>query len=323
MSLDTLSGFENDTVSIHLKITNSDTFVAFQTDIIIPANITFIPNSAALTSRSNGHILSINNIHDNTFRIIAFSISQAAFSGNDGAVLTIQLNLGSSIGNFPIILENAIISNANSQNILTGVSNGLITVIDSMVPVRLTTFKGVKGRGGIDLKWESASELNNCFYIIERSIDDSESNIIAKIDSKGSGAVRNEYSYRDEISENEYRKVIYTLRQFDCDGSTSMLGEVVLHSDVRDEGFILFQNYPNPFNPSTVIGYSLAERGHVMLRLFDSLGHEIATLVDEEQEAGYYNYELGAHNLELASGVYFYEVRGADFRGVKKLVMMK
>ncbi|MHC1737134.1 MAG: 5'-nucleotidase C-terminal domain-containing protein [Ignavibacteriaceae bacterium] len=85
----------------------------------------------------------------------------------------------------------------------------------------------------------------------------------------------------------------------------------------------LRQNYPNPFNPSTVISYQLPVRSHVTLKMFDILGNEVATLVDEEKDSGVFNYQLSITDYQLSSGVYFYELRAGDFGSTKKMVLIK
>jgi len=87
--------------------------------------------------------------------------------------------------------------------------------------------------------------------------------------------------------------------------------------------FGMFQNYPNPFNPSTVISYQLPVRSFVSLKLYDITGVEIATLVNEEREAGVHNYELRITNSELVSGVYIYRLRAGDFVSTRKMIIMK
>jgi hypothetical protein len=88
-------------------------------------------------------------------------------------------------------------------------------------------------------------------------------------------------------------------------------------------GFSLEQNYPNPFNPSTVISYQVAVNGKVCLIVYDVLGNEVVTLVNEEKQAGRYNYELGIRNYELSSGVYFYQLRAGNFVQTKKMIYLK
>ncbi|MDP3829807.1 MAG: T9SS type A sorting domain-containing protein [Ignavibacteriaceae bacterium] len=72
--------------------------------------------------------------------------------------------------------------------------------------------------------------------------------------------------------------------------------------------FALMQNYPNPFNPSTTICYAIAERQNVTMKVYDILGKEIVTLLNEEKDAGYYQIEFDAEKYSLASGVYFCEL---------------
>ena len=87
------------------------------------------------------------------------------------------------------------------------------------------------------------------------------------------------------------------------------------------EGFTLSQNYPNPFNPSTSIGYRTSTSGHTVLKVFDLLGKEVMTLVNEQQPAGAYSVRLnGAH---LSSGCYFYTLSSGGRAMTKKLLLMK
>ncbi len=83
----------------------------------------------------------------------------------------------------------------------------------------------------------------------------------------------------------------------------------------------LEQNYPNPFNPSTKISYSLPVSGQVTLKVFDTLGKEVAILVNEQKEAGIYTIEFDASNL--TTGIYFYRIQIGSFTSVRKLVLLK
>jgi hypothetical protein len=85
--------------------------------------------------------------------------------------------------------------------------------------------------------------------------------------------------------------------------------------------FALLQNYPNPFNPSTTIKYDLPKDSRVSLKLFNILGQEVATLVNEEQKAGYRSVEWNA--ASVASGVYFYRIQSGDFVASKKLLLLR
>lgn len=85
--------------------------------------------------------------------------------------------------------------------------------------------------------------------------------------------------------------------------------------------YVLYQNYPNPFNPLTTIRYSIPTSSFVTIKVFDILGNEIKSLVNEEKSAG--NYELGFNASNLPSGVYFYRIQTADFIETRNMVLMK
>ncbi len=92
-------------------------------------------------------------------------------------------------------------------------------------------------------------------------------------------------------------------------------------SPLQPEVFSLSQNYPNPFNPSTKIKYSLPTNEFVSLRIYDVLGREVKTLVNQQQSAGVYNVQFDAGNL--ASGIYLYRIEAGSFMDVKKLLLLK
>ena len=86
--------------------------------------------------------------------------------------------------------------------------------------------------------------------------------------------------------------------------------------------FVLYQNYPNPFNPSTTINWNLKTAGKVTLKLFDVLGNEIETILDENQEAGFHS-ALYITNSKLSSGVYFYQITTSNYSETKSMVLLK
>jgi len=85
--------------------------------------------------------------------------------------------------------------------------------------------------------------------------------------------------------------------------------------------FTLSQNYPNPFNPTTTIKYDLPIDAHVTLKLYDVLGREVLTLVNEQAKAGYHSTTLDASRL--SSGVYFYRIQAGQFSQTKKLILVR
>ncbi len=106
-------------------------------------------------------------------------------------------------------------------------------------------------------------------------------------------------------------------------------------SDATDKDYIpaefkLNQNYPNPFNPTTKIEYQIPKSGHVLLKVYDLLGKEVATLVDEFKQAGKYHSQFSIQKLygdwaqsQLSSGVYFYRIVSGNYSSVGKMIMQK
>ncbi|MCZ6701513.1 MAG: YCF48-related protein [Ignavibacteria bacterium] len=108
--------------------------------------------------------------------------------------------------------------------------------------------------------------------------------------------------------------VIFAARDSSVLTSVENIDEIVTE-------YHLYQNYPNPFNPSTKIRFRIVERGYVNLIVFDLLGNEITTLVNEEKQTGEYEVEFNASNLP--SGIYFYRLKSGGFSTTKKLVLIK
>ena len=94
----------------------------------------------------------------------------------------------------------------------------------------------------------------------------------------------------------------------------------VKHEDIITT-FTLYQNYPNPFNPVTTISYQIPRQSFVSLKVFDILGSEVVTLVNEEKAAGYY--EINFSGKGLSSGVYFYTISAGKYHQTRKMVLLK
>ncbi len=105
----------------------------------------------------------------------------------------------------------------------------------------------------------------------------------------------------------------------------SMVEEI---TDVKDKNlnsipteYVLNQNYPNPFNPNTIISFSLPKNEFVTLKVYDVLGREVKTLVNNERNAG--NYEINFSAENLSSGIYFYQLQAGKFTSIKKMILLK
>jgi hypothetical protein len=95
----------------------------------------------------------------------------------------------------------------------------------------------------------------------------------------------------------------------------------VAEQNVLPREFALSQNYPNPFNPNTTIHYSLPHISFVTLTVYNTLGQQVAQLVNEQQQAGYHDVVFRGDGL--SSGVYFYRIQAGDFVASKKLLLLK
>jgi photosystem II stability/assembly factor-like uncharacterized protein len=105
--------------------------------------------------------------------------------------------------------------------------------------------------------------------------------------------------------------------------STKITGIDILNEVILE--YSLEQNYPNPFNPSTSIQYAINSRQFVTLKVFDVLGKEVGTLVNEYRDAGGYEVEFKSSvgSLQLATGIYYYQLRAGDFVETKKMILLK
>ncbi|MDL1893142.1 T9SS type A sorting domain-containing protein, partial [Sphingobacteriales bacterium CHB3] len=95
----------------------------------------------------------------------------------------------------------------------------------------------------------------------------------------------------------------------------------VAEKNVVPARFELMQNYPNPFNPATIIRFQIPNSNHVTLKVYDLLGREVETLVDEEKHAG--NHEVTWNAAEFASGIYFYQLKAGGYNATRKMFLIR
>ncbi|MBK7227287.1 MAG: T9SS type A sorting domain-containing protein [Ignavibacteriales bacterium] len=200
---------------------------------------------------------------------------------------------------------------------------------NSIVPVELISFSVNVSNNSVTLNWITATELNNSGFQIERSKKlEARSEIwenIGFVDGNGTTAESHSYSFFDDKIING--KYSYRLKQIDFDGTFAYSNEVEVDLSLP-QAFSLEQNYPNPFNPSTTIKYTIpnvtlsgVEGSRVILKIYDLLGDEIATLINENKPAG--SYEVNFIASSLSSGTYFYKLQVGSFIETKKMILMK
>ncbi|MGE5806432.1 MAG: T9SS type A sorting domain-containing protein, partial [Ignavibacteria bacterium] len=201
-------------------------------------------------------------------------------------------------------------------------NNGIIlkyhpNPIDPPVPVELYSFEALSQDGEIMLSWITATETNNKGFEIERNSADEWMNI-GFVQGKGTTTLSQSYSFSDKnIIPGNY---FYRLKQINYDGSFEY--SKTLNVRITPQfSFKLEQNYPNPFNPSTTINFSVQKNVLVSLIVYDALGSEVATLVNEEKPAGDYLVNFNASGI--SSGTYFFVLKAGDFINAKKMLLIK
>ena len=197
------------------------------------------------------------------------------------------------------------------------------TEIDAALPVELSSFTGRVIGDKINLKWVTATEVNNYGFDVERksNVKGQTSNDWMKIGFvKGNGNSNSpkQYSFTDDNPAGS-NKFSYRLKQIDNDGQYKYSEKIEI--DLVPNVYALYQNYPNPFNPSTTISYALPESGNITLKIFNSLGEEVATLVNGYTEAGVHTVSFSAKHLP--SGIYIYQLCSNGNSLSKKMLLMK
>ena len=120
----------NQTTTISIDMENDSAVVAFQFDIPLPDQATYVSNSAVLNpSRIVNHILNATVLDGNILRIFGYSLNNNAFIGNTGTIVSFQLLTGTLPGNYPLDLHNPLLGNASSTNVLTNSINGTLTIL--------------------------------------------------------------------------------------------------------------------------------------------------------------------------------------------------
>lgn len=227
--------------------------------------------------------------------------------------VTNQVGLFSSPNNLPNTFE------------ITGVTlSPPINIVESPLPVSLSSFTHRVSERNVILNWTTTQEINNKGFGIERKeINGSEWKTIGFVNGGGNtNSVRN-YSYEDRKPGSG--KYNYRLKQTDNNGNYaySVLGgavEIGIPSKYN-----LSQNYPNPFNPSTKIDFDMPNDGRIKIVLYDATGREVSTVINEDKKAGSYTIDFKPSGL--SSGVYFYRMtasgNGRDNIITKKMSFVK
>ena len=210
-----------------------------------------------------------------------------------------------------------------AYNVDTASAYSNLATITTPLPVELTSFSANVVNGKIIVTWETATEINNAGFSIEKSADNKKYSELAFIKGKGTSTEKSSYTYIDKsVLSGKY---YYRLKQVDFDGTYQYYKSVEIDLGLP-KNYSLDQNYPNPFNPSTTIRFALPANAKVNVKLYNTLGQEVANVINSELNAGVHEVIFNASNF--SSGVYFYrlEARGIDgsnFVSTKRMLLLK
>ena len=240
---------------------------------------------------------------------------------------SIVINTGASI----VVPSGADIC-AETHGKITGNISGEGTQCgNSELPVELTSFTANVRENIVMLEWLTATEVNNYGFEIEKQTGSKQSvlgnwEMIGFIEGHGNSNSPKQYSFTDKnlIGGSLFK---YRLKQIDNDGSYEYSDEIEV--EIIPTEFALYQNYPNPFNPSTKIRYQLPQESEVIIKIYDILGSEVITLLNEKKEPGVYEVEFNAS--QLSSGTYIYRLvaggpstsSGQSFVETKKMILLR
>jgi Secretion system C-terminal sorting domain len=213
---------------------------------------------------------------------------------------------------------------------LTPAITGFATNIP--LPVELSSFKVNSVEGAkAQLEWETATEVNNYGFDIERSIVAEEDAFetesydwekVSFVEGHGNSNSPKLYSFTDKNLVGN-SKFVYRLKQIDIDGTFEYSDAVEV--EVLPTKYELMQNYPNPFNPSTKIKFSLPEDAKIAINIYNILGEKVASILNKELKAGFHQVDFNSKTAGygIASGVYIYTIQTKNFSQVKKMILMK
>lgn len=193
------------------------------------------------------------------------------------------------------------------------------------LPVELTSFTASAEDRTVFLRWNTATEQNNLGFEIERrtvgagTINKEQWSTAGFAEGHGTTNAPQSYSFIDRSASGTIR---YRLKQVDRDGKFTYSPEVEVTVGGVPSMFALEQNFPNPFNPSTSIGFTLHSPGFTSLKVYDAVGREVATLVNENLEAGVYHHRTFDAS-KLSSGIYIARLTSSGEYSTRKMFLVK
>jgi hypothetical protein len=241
-------------------------------------------------------------------------------TGADGTIINTS-DLGISWISYSEVTDENLVA-ASFINEYTGWFAGwngtIIKYQTDILPVELLSYTAKVIDNSVQLSWETATEINNFGFEIERKTDNTIWENIGFAPGHCNSTSLNSYLFTDNTPKSG-TKFKYRLKQIDLNGKYEFTNEIEI--EIVPSEFTLFQNYPNPFNPTTKIRYQLPNESKVVIKIYNILGSEVMELVNDKKEAGVYEVEFNADNL--SSGTYIYKINADNFVQTKKMILLK
>jgi alpha-amylase len=260
--------------------------------------------------------------------IVAINFAGVALDcwiGVNTATISEGTTLGDKIGN--ATLSTLTVSGGRVNVKLPARSYAVFVESEAPLPVELISFSGKLVNDQVILNWQTAAEVNNYGFSVERMEQNTESvyqksewDQIGFVGGYGNSNSPKSYSFADKTFPAYSNKLSYRLKQIDTDGSFTYSKEITINVNDRPAEFALGQNYPNPFNPYTNIKYSLPEAGLVKIGIFNVLGEQVEVLKNNIEEKGEHIIEWNAQNY--SSGIYFCKIEYTS-PSASKMKMLK
>jgi hypothetical protein len=194
------------------------------------------------------------------------------------------------------------------------------TIGTNALPVEITSFKTITNGKNIELLWNTATELNNMGFEIERRHGSVAWTNVGFVEGNGTSNVPHSYSFVDKVTAPA--KYQYRLKQIDRNGQFEYSPTIEASPAFMAEDYSLSQNYPNPFNPATTFSFAMKHAELTTVKVYNLVGQEVAILFNAVAQPDQL-YSLTFEAKNLPSGIYFYALRSSSRNEVKKMSLIK
>lgn len=322
-----------------LNTTVRDRAIAITNDALTNGNSSSVPTTFSIvpgmnsddfkvrTLDQNGNGIAVNNIQLSiTVGSLSTNVTTTDASGLSAPIVVSGTTNGTITATANVVTVSGLAFAGYTQNLqVLGIARTTTALRSAtadwgLLPVELSSFTANVNNSNVNLNWNTVSETNNSGFEIERKSVSSENwQKVGFVEGHGTTNVPYDFYFRDKnVNSGRYN---YRLKQIDFNGNFEYHN---LNSEIEvgtPSKFELSQNYPNPFNPSTTINFDLPVAGNVTLKVFNTSGIEVASLVNETRAAGYHSVNFNATNL--SSGIYYYRLEANGVSKVMKMALIK